>query len=128
MPREFSRGRRVGDQIQQELARLIQFEINDPRVGMVTINDVKVSRDLAYADVYFTMMGEGDPAETEVALGHAAGFLRTRLSKMLATRTTPRLRFHYDSTIETGARLNEAINEAVEADRRRRGDSDEHED
>lgn len=52
MPKEFSRGRRVGDHIQRELATLIQREVKDPRVGMVTISEVKVSRDLAYADVY----------------------------------------------------------------------------
>jgi ribosome-binding factor A len=54
VPREFSRGRRIADHIQKELAVLIQQEIQDPRVGLVTINEVKVSRDLAFADVYFT--------------------------------------------------------------------------
>ncbi|MDZ7684066.1 MAG: ribosome-binding factor A [Gammaproteobacteria bacterium] len=78
--------------------------MNDPRVGMVTDERGEgLPGPVRMPTWYFTTMGEGDPAETEVALGHAAGFLRTRLSKMLATRTTPRLRFHYDSTIETGA-------------------------
>ncbi|MCH8040224.1 MAG: ribosome-binding factor A [Nitrospinae bacterium] len=57
MPREFSRGRRIADLIQRELAILIQREMKDPRLGMVTINDAKVSRDLAFADVYFTVLG-----------------------------------------------------------------------
>ena len=125
MPREFSRGRRVGDLIQQHLARLIQFEVKDPRVGMVTINEVKVSRDLSYADVYFTMMGDADPAVTEEALGKAAGFLRSQLAGILSTRTTPRLRFHFDSTIEQGARISKAISDALESDRDHRPDSDE---
>jgi len=56
MPREFSRGRRIADQIRKDLAVLIQREVKDPRVGMVTINDAKVSRDLAFADIYFTVM------------------------------------------------------------------------
>lgn len=120
MPREFSRGRRIADHLQQQLAGLIQFEVKDPRVGMITINDVKVSRDLAFADVYFTVMSDADPAETEAALGNAAGFLRSQLAKSLSTRTTPRLRFHYDATIEEGARISKAIADAIESDERRK--------
>lgn len=119
MPREFSRGRRVADLIQQELARLIQQEVKDPRVGMVTINEVKVSRDLAFADVYFTMLGDGEASAAEKALDNAAGFLRSQLARALSTRTTPRLRFHYDATIETGARISKAINDALAEDRSR---------
>lgn len=127
MPREFSRGRRVGDLIQQQLARLIQMEVKDPRVGLVTINDVKVSRDLAFADVYFTVMGVGDaePAGAEEALQNASGFLRSQLAKTLTTRSTPRLRFHYDSTIEDGARISRAINDAIKSDERRSKPQDE---
>ena len=77
MPREFSRGRRIADQIQHEIAILVQQEVKDPRVGMVTINEVKVSRDLAYADVYFTMLGNADHKAAESALTNAAGFLRS---------------------------------------------------
>ncbi len=119
MPREFSRGRRVADLIQQQLARLIQLEIKDPRVGMVTINDVKVSRDLAFADVYFTMMGDTEPQAAEEALGNASGFLRSQLAKSLTTRSTPRLRFHYDATIEEGARISRAIHDAIRDDEAR---------
>jgi ribosome-binding factor A len=116
VPKEFSRGRRVGDHIQRELATLIQQEIKDPRIGMVTISDVKVSRDLAYADVYFTListdMAPTDRAESEEVLNSAAGFLRSQLAKSLSTRTTPRLRFHFDVTIENGARMDQAIQAA----------------
>ncbi|XOV85956.1 MAG: 30S ribosome-binding factor RbfA [Pseudomonadota bacterium] len=117
MPREFSRGRRIGDLIQQEIARLIQQEIQDPRIGLVTVTEVKVSRDLAYADIYFTMIGADNPGVAEATLDHAAGFLRSQLAKMLSTRTTPRLRFHYDTSIETGDRLARAIDAALESDR-----------
>lgn len=116
MPKEFSRGRRVGDHIQRELATLIQQEIKDPRIGMVTISDVKVSRDLAYADVYFTListdMSPTNRVESEEVLNSAAGFLRSQLAKSLSTRTTPRLRFHFDVTIENGARMDQAIHAA----------------
>ena len=137
MPREFSRGRRVADHIQKELAVLIQQEVKDPRLGLVTINEVKVSRDLGFADVYFTSFSsdtfrtndsldedEDEDAETEErnnispaeVLENAAGFLRSRLAKSLSTRTTPKLRFHYDHTIEQGAKMTQAIKKAIEGD------------
>ena len=134
MPREFSRGRRVADHIQKELAVLIQQEIKDPRVGLVTINEVKVSRDLAFADVYYTSFSSDTFREQEIPTGeseeqnekenvtsaevleNAAGFLRSRLAKSLSTRTTPKLRFHYDHTIEQGAQMTQAIKNAIESD------------
>lgn len=118
MPKEFSRGKRIAELIQQELSRLLRAEVKDPRIGMVTINEVKVSRDLAYADIYFTMLGEDDGDAAELGLQNAAGFLRSALAKMLSTRTTPRLRFHYDHSIENGARLSSAISRALESDRK----------
>ena len=133
MPREFSRGRRVADHIQKELAVLIQQEVKDPRLGLITINEVKVSRDLGFADVYFTSFTSntfranesiGEDAETEgqnsispaEVLENASGFLRSRLAKSLSTRTTPKLRFHYDHTIEQGAKMTLAIKKAIECD------------
>ena len=112
MPREFSRGRKIADLIQRELAILIQREIKDPRIGMVTVNEAKVSRDLAYADIYFTVLPAENVNEVEEILNQAQGFLRSQLARILNTRTTPRLRFHYDATIENGARLSKAIDEA----------------
>jgi ribosome-binding factor A len=116
MPKEFSRGRRIADLIQRELAILIQMEVKDPRVGMVTVNEVTVSRDLAYADVYFTMLPADNHEECTRVLNSAGGFLRSKLAKKLSTRSTPRLRFHFDETIEKGARLSKAINEAIRED------------
>ena len=116
MPREFSRGQKVGDLIQRELASLIQREVKDPRIGMVTINEANVSRDLAFADIYFTVLPAEDVTSVEEALNQAAGFLRSQLAKVLNTRTTPKLRFHYDSTIENGARLSRAIDAAIASD------------
>ena len=137
MPREFSRGRRVADHIQKELAVLIQQEVKDPRLGLVTINEVKVSRDLGFAEVYFTSFSsdtfrandsldedDNEDAEREErnslspaeVLENAAGFLRSRLAKSLSTRTTPKLRFHYDHTIEQGAKMTQAIKKAIEGD------------
>ena len=116
MPREFSRGRRVADLIQRELAILIQMEIKDPRIGMVTVNEVKVSRDLAFADAYFTMLPDENHEIGVEVLNSAAGFLRSQLAKILSTRTTPRLRFHYDTSVENGARMSMAISAAIKRD------------
>ena len=116
MPREFSRGQKVGDLIQRELASLIQREVKDPRIGMVTINEANVSRDLAFADIYFTVLPAEDMTSVEDALNQAAGFLRSQLAKVLNTRTTPKLRFHYDATIENGARISRAIDAAIASD------------
>ena len=120
MPRETSRGRKIGDLIQRELAVLIQREIKDPRIGMVTINEATVSRDLAFSDVYFTVLPSENAEIVEEVLNQASGFLRSQLAKILSTRTTPRLRFHYDSSIETGARMNKAIDKALAEDKNQR--------
>ena len=125
MTEESSRGRKVADLIQKELAILIQREVKDPRIGMVTINEARVSRDFAFSDIYFTVLPIGDSSVAEDLLNRASGFLRSRLAKILSTRTTPRLRFHYDDTIETGARLSAAIDQAIaddDAANRRKGD------
>jgi ribosome-binding factor A len=106
MPREYNRTVRVAEQIQRELAQLIQQEIKDPRIGMVTVADVEVTADLAHARVYVTVLGDDDTArETIAALNHAAGFLRRELSHRMAIRNTPALRFIHDQTTETANRL-----------------------
>ena len=124
MPKEFSRGQRIGDQIQRELAQLIQQEIKDPRIGMVTITEAKVSRDLAFSDVYFTMLPEENSEQGLEVLNQAAGFLRSQLARVLSIRTTPRLRFHYDTSIANGAHMSKAINDALRKDAAQRGDDD----
>ena len=132
-----SRAQRVGDQIQKELASLIQLEVSDPRIGMVSITGVEVSRDLSHAKVYVTVMntlsedasvnqltlsspGELDRIEVEEnirALSKASGFLRTMLSKRLRSRSIPKLQFFYDNSIERGQQLSGLIDNALKADR-----------
>jgi len=116
MPKEYSRGSRVANLVAQELAVLIQQELKDPRLGMVTISDVKVSRDLGIADVYFTVLPEDKSEESQQILDGAGGYLRTQLAKRLSLRTTPKLRFHYDETTIRGAQLTRAIDGAIASD------------
>jgi ribosome-binding factor A len=114
MPKRSSvpnRGFRVADQIQRDLAELLR-EIKDPRVGMVTINAIEVTPDYAHAKVYFSLL-VGDPAETEEALNHSAGFLRNGLFKRLHIHTVPTLHFVFDRTTERAADMNALIAKAV---------------
>lgn len=120
MPREFSRTLRVGEQIHRELAELIRVELKDPGIGMVTLGDVEVSRDLAYAKVYYTVFGEQAAIETSsAALRRAAGFLRRELARRMRLRVVPELRFIYDDSQARGARLDALITQAVREDRER---------
>lgn len=119
MPKEHSRGQRIGDLIQRELALLIQREMRDPRVGMLTINEVKVSRDMAFADVYYTLLQSEEGAAPDEVLKKAGGFLRSHLAKVLSTRTVPKLRFHYDESVAYGQRLSSLIDKAVAEDEAR---------
>lgn len=112
MPKDHSRPRRVAEQIQRELAELLQLELKDPRVGMVTIQAVEVTPDYAHAKVFFSLL-VGDPQQTEEALNQAAGFLRNGLFKRLHIHTVPTLHFLFDRTTERAADMNALIAQAV---------------
>lgn len=118
----FGRTERIADVIQHELATLIRDEIRDPRVGLVNITGVEVSRDLSHAKVFVTQVGLDDrKAEKMVeVLNGAAGFLRTQLSKTLNIRTTPKLKFHFDESSRNGQRLSSLIDKALDSDKQRR--------
>jgi ribosome-binding factor A len=107
---------RIADQIQRELSELVREELRDPRVKMVTITGVEVSRDQSHAKVWFTTLGTAENAEAcGEGLSRAAGFLRAGLAHRLSTRTVPELHFSYDESIERGVRLSRLIDEAVAA-------------
>lgn len=120
MPREFTRSDRVADAIQRSLAHAIQIEVRDPRLGMVNINSVSVSRDLTWAKVYVTFVGvdSSEEAEASVAiLNKAASYLRNVVSKDLTIRSTPKLQFFYDKSTVVGQKLSHLIDKAVAKDR-----------
>src|SRR5690606_32639856 len=110
---------RVSDAIQRLLGQLIPQEIRDPRVGMVNINDVTVSRDMAYAKVYLTFVGASEEEGLVGAqvLNKAAGFLRTLIARELSMRTVPRLQFIYDKTSIRGQELSFLIDKAIAKDK-----------
>jgi ribosome-binding factor A len=105
---------RIEDQIQRELAEIIRLELRDPRIGLVTLTGVELSRDQSHAKVFFTVLGgESSSGEALEGLQRAAGFVRTNLAHRLSTRSVPELHFSYDESIERGARLSRLIDEAV---------------
>ncbi len=117
MPRDFPRSRRVGEQLQRELMELLRREVKDPRASGVTVTTVTVTRDLAHAKVFFTLLdGAEHAADVARALNGAAGFLRTALGQRLRLRTVPQLRFTYDESIAHAAHMEALITRAVGAD------------
>lgn len=116
---DYSRIQRVGDHLKRELALLIQQQLRDPRIGMVNINEVTVSRDLSHARVYITFVGERSEEERAAALkvlNKAGGFLRSQIAATNHMRTTPRLFFVFDESVLRGAQLSALIDRAVAAD------------
>ena len=109
-----SRHARIADQIQRELAEIIRLEMRDPRVGMITLTGVDVSRGQSHAKVFYTELGaESAAEEAGRGLQRAAGFLRSELAHRLSTRSVPELHFEFDESVERGARLSKLIDEAV---------------
>lgn len=120
--REFGRDLRVADFIRDELAAIIQREMRDPRVGMVSVNEAKVSKDLSWADVYVSSYEAKTDADRDAlidVLNKAAGYFRSELAKRHSMRTTPKPRFHYDEVIERGPELEALIDSSVADDERR---------
>jgi ribosome-binding factor A len=107
--RASGRPEKLGDLIQKELSQLVQRELRDPRVGMITITGVDVSPDFSHAKVFFTTLDPGHVAQSTEGLRKAAGFLRTQLAKRIKLYTTPELRFEYDESVERGDRLSRLI-------------------
>ena len=111
--REFGREERVGTELQRELALLLRHGVQDPRLTQVTIQEVRVVRDLSHARVFFTLLDNDQAEKVVVALQKASQFLRHRLGNRLKLRTIPKLHFEYDHSFETGMRLSNLIDQAV---------------
>lgn len=119
MSRDYARTDRVGQEIQKEVAMIIQREVKDPRLGMVTVNAVEVTRDLAYAKVFvtfFTLEGQNIDKSLEV-LNEAAGYIRGILAKRIKARIMPELRFVYDKSLVEGVRMTTLVDKAVASDK-----------
>ena len=121
MAREFSRARRVGQELQREVAMILQREIKDERLKLVTVSGVELSRDLNYAKVFVTFL-ENDPEKIEQGmkvLRDASGFIRTLVGKAMRLRVTPELRFAYDQSLVEGVRISTLVSSTIAEDNRR---------
>ncbi|KLV07633.1 MULTISPECIES: 30S ribosome-binding factor RbfA [Photobacterium] len=130
MSKEFSRTQRVAQQLQKELAVILQREIKDPRIGMATISSVDVSRDMGYAKVYVTFLtvGEQTAEDSLEALREMAPYIRSLLGKQIRLRVTPELNFIFDKSLTEGMRISNLVTKAVRDDEDRRGNSPREED
>ncbi len=101
---------RIADRIRQELSEMLIREISDRRLKSIFVTDVKVDRELAYADVYISAVeGRGRSAEILAGLESASGFIRRTLAGRVELRVFPRLRFHWDPTPENADRIEKVL-------------------
>lgn len=104
------RAQRIAERIRQELSEILLEEVSDPRLEGISVTDVQVDRELAYANIYVSAL-EGSARSREVldGLQHAQGYLRRELSQRIELRTFPRLRFYWDATFEKADRIERLI-------------------
>ncbi len=130
MPADFSRSRRVGELIQRELANLLTREIKDPRLSLISITAVDVTRDMGFAKVFYTIMDinsndkdvSAHREQVKQALTKASGFLRYELGQRIQLRVVPTLDFRFDESIQHGVKLSHLIDTAVADDKKRHTD------
>ncbi len=111
--KEYSRSERVADQIQREVAEIITRELDDPRIGRVTVSGSSLSKDLSNATLYITLPVDGDVERTLEGLNRARGLIRRRLGQRVRMRYVPRLRFAHDATLERATRVGELLDAAT---------------
>ena len=111
MPKDFGRSQRVASQMQKELAVILQREVHDPRVGFVTVNEVVLSKDLAVAKIYITVLNSDEPGKQAnvAALNEISPFIRHELARRMRLRHISELHFYYDHSFDTGMRVSELL-------------------
>ncbi|XBH22506.1 30S ribosome-binding factor RbfA [Jonesiaceae bacterium BS-20] len=111
------RARKMAERIQVIVAQMLDTKIKDPRLGFVTVTEVKVTGDLQSASVFYTVFGdEEDRVNTAAALESAKGLIRSEVGKQVGTRLTPTIDFYLDSVPENAANFDKALHEAQRCD------------
>ncbi|WP_309130930.1 30S ribosome-binding factor RbfA [Brevibacterium sp.] len=114
-----TRARKIADQIKVIVASTIERRLKDPRLGFVTVTDVRVTGDLQHASIFYTVYGDGQDLEsTGKALESAKGFIRSEVGKGLTIRLTPSIEFIADSVPEAAAHLDGLLAKAAAEDAR----------
>ncbi|WP_294609843.1 30S ribosome-binding factor RbfA [uncultured Gilliamella sp.] len=125
MAKAFNRSSRVGHELQKEIAIILQREIKDPRLGMVTVSGVDISRDLAYAKVFVTFLNDEDPEIVEQGLqvlNDAKGYIRTLIGKAMRLRIIPEIKFFYDESLVKGMQMSTLVSDVIKHDNERHKD------
>ncbi|OCG01246.1 ribosome-binding factor A [Gilliamella sp. wkB178] len=125
MAKAFNRSSRVGHELQKEIAIILQREIKDPRLGMVTVSGVDISRDLAYAKVFVTFLNDDDPEIVEQGLqvlNDAKGYIRTLIGKAMRLRIIPEIKFFYDESLVKGMQMSSLVSDVIKHDNERHKD------
>jgi len=118
-----ARARKVAERIQEELADILKRNVADPRLAMITITDVDVDRELAYAHIYVVASGDDERMDDVLAgLEGAQGYLRSQLAARIQLRSFPQLRFRWDASHERGARIEELLDSLQEERGEKAGD------
>ncbi|MFA9401767.1 MAG: 30S ribosome-binding factor RbfA [Anaerolineales bacterium] len=118
-----ARARKVAERIQEELADILKRNVADPRLAMITITDVDVDRELAYAHIYVVASGDDERMDDVLAgLEGAQGYLRSQLAARIQLRSFPQLRFRWDASHERGARIEELLDNLQEERGEKAGD------
>lgn len=129
MAKEFGRPQRVSQELQKEIAIILQREIKDPRLGMMTtVSGVEVSRDLAYAKVFVTFLNDKDEDSVKEGikvLQDASGYIRSLLGKAMRLRIVPELTFVYDNSLVEGMRMSNLVSNVIRHDDERRVNTDD---
>lgn len=122
MAREFKRADRVAQELQKEVAVILQREVKDPRLGMVTVSDVELSSDLSFAKIFVTFLFDQDEVAVEQgmkALEKASPYIRTLVGKEMRLRIVPELRFVYDQSLIEGMRMSNLVSNVIKQDQQR---------
>lgn len=123
MAKEFSRMDRLAQQMQQEIAVILQREIKDPRLHtMITVSDVEVSRDLSHGKIYVTFLGMAPEKVQENLniLNEASGYIRSLIAKRIQARIVPTIRFYFDKSLDEGIRMANLVETVRKSDEQKR--------
>jgi ribosome-binding factor A len=109
------RAARVGEQMKKELSDIIGRKLKDPRIGFVTVTDVRVTGDLQQAKVYISVLGDEEQRQNTLkGLAKAKGFIRSEIGQRIRLRKTPEIYFEIDESIDYGSRIESLIKQISE--------------
>jgi len=112
-----NRALKVADRIKEVVAAALETRVKDPRLGFITLTDVRITGDLQQASIFYTVLGDGAAqADTAAALASAKGMLRAEIGHALGLRITPTLEFFPDGLAETASAMNDVLSQARKAD------------